>query len=416
MQSILKKASDLNDIVEINGKYKGKTIAEMMVDTNYVEWLQNQDWFRRKHPNVHNLIVSIQSGAAASCSSKTPVHNRLQNLFLGQKFKTEFMDYIADHIIDVKTRIQQIQKTLGCYSLQQNLKISDMICILEFEAENNWDVYIKTECCRGHFNLQAKEQGIQSLQIDPNSETAQYNAAKIENYLTQISSMICDEIFSQSAMSPFGKREKPLVSEQTSGLADQAAVAGSSHMIECVERKKKEIACYLEFESENNFLPYIEIFPEVEICIEIKPTVSDEYPNILRKMKMQIKKMGFKENCVFILLVEHFSAESCTTDQLIEIFAQSSIHVIFLKDIKSASSETKSALEKTEIDELEILRAENKRQGELISTLQSRLNEKQDEILILSHRLNELSGASNDPSIANMHPQSHSTKKRRQKI
>lgn len=386
---MIKKASDLNDIVEINGKYKGKTIAEMMVDTNYTEWLQNQDWFRRKHPNVHNLIVSIQSGAA-SCSSKTPVHNRLQNLFLGQKFKTDFMDYIADHttlFLGLKKRIQHIQKTLGGYSFQQNLKISDMICVLEFEAENNWDVYIKTECCRGHFYLEAMEQGIQSLQIDTKCETGENIDTKIKNYLTKVSTMICDQ------------------------LAD-AEFAGRKATIESIEKKKKEIACFLEFDPDNNLLPYIEIFPAIEICIEIKPTVSDEYPNVLRKMKMQIKKMPLIENCLFILLVEHFSADSCTRDQLIEIFAQSNIHVIFLKDICDPVCHSY----KVETDEINSLRAENKRQSELISTMQNQLKEKQDEILILSHRLNELSEGSTHSSLGKIHPQSQSAKKRRQKI
>jgi len=75
------------------------------------------------------------------------------------------------------------------------------------------------------------------------------------------------------------------------------------------------------------------------IHIEIKPLLGDDYPNVLRKMKQQVhltscdKNMDSNYKKLYILLVKDFASSTTTKEQLIQIFQQSYIKVIFLKDI-----------------------------------------------------------------------------------
>lgn len=62
------------------GKYKGQPITALINDTKYLEWCKQQEWFQ-KFPIVYNICVN-QTIAPTTHNSKTPEHNKLQNLFL----------------------------------------------------------------------------------------------------------------------------------------------------------------------------------------------------------------------------------------------------------------------------------------------------------------------------------------------
>lgn len=59
--------------------------------------------------------------------------------------------------------------------------------------------------------------------------------------------------------------------------------------------------------------------------IEVKPSVSDDYPSILRKMKIS------NSNCLFL---ETFNSSAITREQFVEIFKRSGIVVVFKEDVK----------------------------------------------------------------------------------
>ena len=76
------------------------------------------------------------------------------------------------------------------------------------------------------------------------------------------------------------------------------------------------------------------------IYIEIKPLLGDDYPNVLRKMNIQkdltycdLDKRVDSNKRIIILLVKDFASSTTTREQIIQIFNQSNIKVIFLKDI-----------------------------------------------------------------------------------
>ncbi len=65
------------------GKYKGQPITTLMNDTKYLEWCKQQEWFQ-KFPIVYNICVN-QTITTNNSNSKTPEHNKLQNLFLNNE-------------------------------------------------------------------------------------------------------------------------------------------------------------------------------------------------------------------------------------------------------------------------------------------------------------------------------------------
>ena len=72
--------------------------------------------------------------------------------------------------------------------------------------------------------------------------------------------------------------------------------------------------------------------------VEVKPVLGDDYPCVLRKMKQQISltqqtiniERKYKYKYKYVLLMKDFSSSTTTKDQLIQIFQQSNIKVVFL--------------------------------------------------------------------------------------
>jgi len=69
-----------------------------------------------------------------------------------------------------------------------------------------------------------------------------------------------------------------------------------------------------------------------DVYCEIKPLLGDDYPCVLRKMNTQIELINSYIS-KYILLVKDFASSSTTKEQLIQIFQQSKIEVIFLRDV-----------------------------------------------------------------------------------
>lgn len=130
---------DLLPIVQF-GKYKGKSVLELQADTNYVEWLKQQSWFPNQK-QIYNIIVH-QTIFSSSNNSKTPEHNRLQNLFLDKSnqsklvsnlMNTPSMDNIKQ-LSDDKDFIKHFGKNI-IEPFNYKLDTSKII----FEDKFNWD-------------------------------------------------------------------------------------------------------------------------------------------------------------------------------------------------------------------------------------------------------------------------------------
>ena len=63
------------------GKYKGQCITKLLADKQTLEWYKKQPGCLERYPLIHNIVVNQQI-TSNNQNSKTPEHNKLQNLFL----------------------------------------------------------------------------------------------------------------------------------------------------------------------------------------------------------------------------------------------------------------------------------------------------------------------------------------------
>jgi len=91
---------------------------------------------------------------------------------------------------------------------------------------------------------------------------------------------------------------------------------------------------------------HLKISNDISICCELKPTLGDDYPCVLRKMRQQIDMTvlnikNVKVHCPFnrkivsVLIVQNFEATSTTWQQLVDIFKQHNIRVMKMDNKKN---------------------------------------------------------------------------------
>jgi len=282
------------------GKYRGQPVTNLLNDTNYLEWCKQQEWFQKKYSIVYNVCVN-QTITTNNPHSKTPKHNRLQNMFLQD-----------ENVIKLLRKI--IYNKVG--SIPKNTHY-EFRC--EFEGMFNWDILIK---------------GI---------------------YIYKCRS-------------------------------DEPNMCGG---------------CWdTDIKSKN------------DICVEIKPMLGDDYPCVLRKMKTQMeltKNEYIKEPKVgeysweycpsnYVLLIEEFNAKSTTKEQLITIFNQSRIKIVFTDDLfNDYDSEVNTSKRQIEepimvsSQEQEIIKSEenNSFRDNLLET-QQKLLEEQEKNRQLEEKIRQL--------------------------
>jgi hypothetical protein len=117
------------------GKYKGKPITELLADTQKLNYYKDAG-ILQKYPIVYNICVN-QTITTTNPNSKTPEHNKLQNLFL----ENENIEKIWSIIINKYCKSNRhIPLKLNSYKI-------------EFEGRFNWDCIFVfdnyTQCLNG---------------------------------------------------------------------------------------------------------------------------------------------------------------------------------------------------------------------------------------------------------------------------
>lgn len=252
------------------GKYKGQPITSLLNDTKYLEWCKQQEWFK-KYPIIYNICVN-QIISSTTHNSKTPEHNKLQNLFLED-----------NNVIKLLKKVLKKDK--------KNVSITKGD--ITFEGMFNWDLIV-------------------------------------ENYLWCLCD--CDSTIPK--------------------------------ICDC-EVYKKYIEQY-KIPKDGDDLKLNNLY-----C-EIKPCLGDDYPCVLRKMKTQIEltnnyvnkynedKLKYYENDYddnrqywrfrkdlynyslsqeyirnpqYVLIIKEFNSTTTTKEQLITIFNQAYIRIVFIDEL-----------------------------------------------------------------------------------
>lgn len=254
------------------GKYKGQPITALINDSKYLEWCKSQEWFQ-KYPIIYNICVNQTIAPNDTC---TPEHNKLQNLFLEQKFILQFISNFLcfdeynsylDNVFET-----EIFKFFSDNKKFDSIDLEKFNINVEFEGVYNWDVILLLSMKSNNIELKAGSIGDISL------VTGDFSSLK----------GFCDKLF--------------------------------GHV---------DFVCYGTCSNKSFFSVEVDI----KVYIEIKPLMGDDYPNVLRQMKKQQKLTGITDTKYFILFVGKYSSQHTTKEQIIKIFKQSDIKLVFVSDL-----------------------------------------------------------------------------------
>lgn len=218
------------------GKYKGQPIEAMAQDQQYVEWLTQQPWFKERYQKIYTVIINNFREP-----SNTPEHNALQARFLDDEFRLKFASIAIPRLWwHVKSDGEMVDKMIA-------------------SAVNDYKD-CKKRC----------------------DELSKYYRGKTE-YVPQ---MFCRD------RGPLAEIGKP--SFEVGGVDCSFSVTAGLSCRSNVFRDGQEL-----YRSDDNrgveFGSYLGIsrHGEVDLKIEIKPEIGDDYPAILRQMRANESRFLF---------------------------------------------------------------------------------------------------------------------------
>ena len=266
------KEIDYNKQLVPFGKYKGQPVAVMQNDTQYCEWLSTQDWFRERYANVYNQVI-INNFTEPT---ETPEHNRLQMKFLDDDFCLSLMNKVLD------------------FSLESNFrKSANAVKKLKKHAQEFF------------------------------SENPHYKSEEIlENYTDFIAQYCLIKDFFTLTNKEFEDKAFDVVlkcSYYRIGKYDRR----------CFKEKEKQI-----------FNDEVYINPEtLPIFVEIKPCLGDDFPAVLRQIKtnskIKIDKHYYEDIYgIKVLIIDKFTAEGATFEQVKQVFELSNIKLLPISEIE----------------------------------------------------------------------------------
>ena len=378
-------------------KYKGKPVTEFLADKNYVSWAKQQGLFEKF--TINNINIVQQS---SNQDSPTPEHNKFQNLFLEECFRSTFVD----KYIEFKKQFEKLYENQDFIKYFGESKFNITTNVVFETLHTNWDVLLsvsfsdiksdETEVYKIFRQEQdlIHDQKIYDFEIEKSRRDTIY-----EEYLVKFEEGIDGVMreWEKNIMSlhrlectPFSKckqkhetfhdvtichdvyykicndkkytqpREKPLENGYKLNYYNEYIFVSGYYDKDDFESKHTN---YLEnYEKtineifyKNRKIFYRNIFDNYlkswyfdnitissctislksfSIACELKPTIGDEYPCILRKFKEQRDKTQKSkyDATYYILAFQNLTAETVSFFQLQEIFKQSNIPILMINE------------------------------------------------------------------------------------
>lgn len=147
------------------GKYKDKSVLDLLADEKYVEWLKQQSWFPNQK-QIYNIVV--HQTIPTTNNSKTPEHNRLQNLFLEKDNQQKLISKLVNiNKVNGLINLFNDEEIIRCFGINNMPELINNLdnTSIKFEDKYNWDLII---------NYKDK----QTINITSNSEIELYDKEK----------------------------------------------------------------------------------------------------------------------------------------------------------------------------------------------------------------------------------------------
>lgn len=299
------------------GKYKNKPITRLIEDVDYLEWCKKQNWFKKKYPIVYNICVN-QTINTKNEDSKTPEHNRLQNMFLDKKNQLKLVNSLFGTNIDTK------------------FKVNFESLILDEDFIKNFD--------SSTFKIleDVSFEGEREIVIDSNG----WFVPDFDRIIGSESKIVFEDKYNWDVVLYYVDY-RSVVFETKPDISN--LIKDEKTLYDILKKynfkySSRDRACVLDTlitTKKTNYKVEIDaVCKSTAVLCELKPVLSDDYPCVLRKMKTQIELTktignGFCDDyCLcYVLIIGSFTSSSTSKEQLIEIFKQSNIRVIFTEKI-----------------------------------------------------------------------------------
>lgn len=271
------------------GKYKGMPVDFLKDDPNYCEWLLSQKWFVDRYPQINTLIVNNFNAAA-----ETPLHNMLQARFLEEDLCASLCARVVR--IEGSPFPEYIEKIRTFFQGKLNF------CSKQYEAEKerlrraagkafgciNDIGKAKISCIKGEYDnkyISGLDNGYSKWNVPG-------------------SSCYCSSAILNGGIVKIDHTEFEV--EGWDVKINASIIAGNISSMEDLR-----ISCF----------------------VEIKPTLGDDFPSVLRQMKANMPYMSEKR--LFVLVYNQFTASSVTEDQVKSIFAKSGFSVTSFEELET---------------------------------------------------------------------------------
>jgi hypothetical protein len=262
------------------GKYKGKPLQVLANDPSYCDWLMAQGWFRETHQTLYQIIINNFGEP-----SITPEHNALQKRFLNDNFCLALARLYSWIPLEYDKCIKIVDNELH--------NIDDQLALLSIDD----DAY------------------------DDNSLVSQYkNVIRVFNGKPIINKTPAELLDNKKK---FIETKEYLLSHNSTFRVNKKFENGGWDV---------DLSFYYDVP---NYWRFGDDLRDFNISIEIKPSLGDDYPVILRQMKAVSNRISSTKCLVY----DKFNATGATIEEVKEIFATAHFRVLSLSDIENAKRE-----------------------------------------------------------------------------
>lgn len=316
------------------GKYKGQPVEVLAADPDYCDWLAQQSWFKERYAQIYQVVV-INHFAEPE---ETPEHNALQALFLEEIYIQAFVcahakkDVIAEfwaRYDRTKTVHDQFQQEVGSV-VRARIRMKQEQMEQTKEDGSPDARFFTEESFKRWSYIRRNWNDLVPLSIDEilakclpriTFEPGElvFCPSKFEDG-SDVRFWFCWE---EATILLWGSRSEELneilddLRHDVPVLASRSQRKGNKNHEECLE---VQLSRGLEGRAYR---------------IEVKPTIGDDYPKVLRQIQAQQQREDPSERRTtrWFLFCGELTSRVVNREQLRTFFYQSGVHVLYKDEV-----------------------------------------------------------------------------------
>jgi hypothetical protein len=281
MQTALDLGGDQPMVIPF-GKYKDHPIDVVRLnDPEYLTWLTTQAWFRQKFPTHTTVILNF--GAK---NENTPLHNRMQALFLEDEICYKLVAAVQPKLFNMECCTLEHKKSLSGYGRPN-------------EAPPSW---VAMEKERAHL-------------VEGAAHTWAYSG--------------------DGSYRPKESTQAKAVGVSVNRTPEYKGwdwmLSASFKCSACGGRLREVHATPGQFENSRQ----VSVDP-FTTCVELKPTLGDDYPAVMRQMQQHGMLNSYSSGSVHcVLVVERYVGEGASLEQVRKMFEAARFTLVMLEDVQN---------------------------------------------------------------------------------